>query len=386
MKTFKMFGTIVNDDSYKYCAEDVTPSDMKTFLDSVDPGEEVQIQVNSPGGHITAGLAIANMIKSRAASVKVTVFGIAASMASVIAAAAGKLEMAAGSFLMIHEPWGGVLGTAADMRKEADVLDSMKTAIIGFYASLFPGKTAEQINAMVCEETWIRGDQIAEYGLAATLIDGIPAFGCLAGPARFNKMPADAGKFYAFSKEMADKSAAGDPPAAEPPTGEPPAGEPPAGEPPAGDPPAGEPPAGEPPAGEPPAGEPPAGEPPAPPEDKPPQASLNVLALSAKLEEIEGKRRDLQSRCDKAEARIRDMESTHTAALQARDTKISSLESEVKTAETRISAMTLNALKGPSGGCAQSWTQALEECGGSYEKAAQKYAGLAAAYRTGKLK
>ncbi len=351
MKTFKMFGTIVNDDSYKYCAEDVTPSDMKNFLDSVDPGEEVQIQVNSPGGHITAGLAIANMIKSRAASVKVTVFGIAASMASVIAAAAGKLEMAAGSFLMIHEPWGGVLGTAADMRKEADVLDSMKTAIIGFYASLFPGKTAEQINAMVCEETWIRGDQIAEYGLAATLIDGIPAFGCLAGPARFNKMPADAGKFYAFSKEMADKSAAGEPPA-----------------------------------GEPPAGEPPAGDPPAPPEDKPPQASLNVLALSAKLEEIEGKRRDLQSRCDKAEARIRDMESTHTAALQARDTKISSLESEVKTAETRISAMTLNALKGPSGGCAQSWTQALEECGGSYEKAAQKYPGLAAAYRTGKLK
>lgn len=343
MKTFNLFGTIVGDESYKWAKEDVTPADFKAFLDSVPDGEEIKVQVNSPGGHVTAGLAIANMIKAKAASVTVSVLGIAASMASVIAAAAGKCEMAAGSFIMIHEPWGIALGSASELRKEADVLDSMKTAIIGFYASLFPGKSSDEIDALVKDETWIRGDQIEEYGLSATLSDSIPAFGSVSGPLKFAKIPKDAKKFYQFSKAMTKTPPSGESPAEEPPVEVPPVEEPPA-----------------------------------------PAPVSNLVALSQKLEEIEAKRRDLQSRCDKADAKIRELESTHSAALLERQNKISSLESEVQSAEQRISAMTLNALKGPSGGCAQSWQQALEECGGSYEKAINKYPGLAAAYRAGK--
>ena len=355
-KQFNMFGVIVDDGSEKWSEDDVTPSDIKNFLDSCEDSDEVEILVNSPGGNVTGGLAIANMIKMSSNKVTVKIIGMAASMASVIAAAADERLMGVASFLMIHNPWGFTVGTAEEMRKTADVLDSMRDSICNFYATLFPGKSKDDITGLLDAETWIRGDQIEEFGVSASLFDQIPAFACLHGPMDFKDMPEEAKEFYAFDKKMKDeyskpaakKTGAGDPA-------------------PEGD---------KPPEGS----KPPAGTK-LPEGKKPPED--NVVALSAKLEETETKRRDIQSKYDQLQARVREMETTHTAALQEKDTKISSLASEVKTAESRISAMTLNALKGPTGGCAQSWDEAVKECG-SYEAAVRKYPDLAAAYRKSK--
>lgn len=369
MKQFNLFGVIVGDAGEKWSQDDICPSDVKSFLDTCKKGEEVEILINSPGGCITSGLAIANMIKSSAAKITCNVVGIAASIGSVIAASGSCLLMSASSFLMVHNPWSIVFGDAKEMRKTADLLDSMRVSVCGYYAKLFPGKSEAQIIAMLDAETWIRGDQIEEFGVNASLSDDIPAFACVRGPVAFASMPEAAKQFYAFDKKLAKKypslNALEPEPVAEPePTPEPEPEPEPTPEPT-------------------PEPEPEPEPTPEPTPEPVPASSSNVVALSERLERTESARRDIQSRFDKLTAENARLVTDHQAELLAANAKLASLASEIQTAENRISAMTLSALKGPTGGCAQSWAEALIECG-SYEAAIKKYPTLAAAFRSRK--
>ena len=111
MKNFLIAGCIVDDDCDRYCHEDVTPTQVHSFLDGLRKGEEVTFEITSPGGSCTAGLAIANMIKKCSQEGHATtahVIGLAASMASVIACACDKLVMDSTAFMMVHNPWSTV--------------------------------------------------------------------------------------------------------------------------------------------------------------------------------------------------------------------------------------------------------------------------------------
>lgn len=144
---------------------EVTPAGVSAKLKEAGPGA-LTVRINSPGGVVVDGIAIASMLR-RHGNATAIVEGIAASAASVIAIGARRVVMAQGAYLMIHNPWSTAIGEAADLRKEASVLDSIAGELAKLYADASGGKlTAEQALAMMEEETWLTAEQAVEVGLA----------------------------------------------------------------------------------------------------------------------------------------------------------------------------------------------------------------------------
>lgn len=125
----------------------------------------IALHLNSPGGGVFDGIAIHNSLVDHPAQVHVTVDGIAASIASVIAMAGDTVTMGRGTEMMIHNPSGVVLGQADDMREMADLLDRLAVDIAGFYKTRAGGRRDAWLKAMAAE-TWYSADEAVEAGLA----------------------------------------------------------------------------------------------------------------------------------------------------------------------------------------------------------------------------
>jgi len=130
----------------------------------------VTVNVNSPGGDMFEGLAIYNLLREHPAEVTVRVMGVAASAASIIAMAGDRIEMGLGSFLMIHNSWGLVVGNQQDMRDAADTFAEFDAAMADIYAARTGGKP-EDIAAMMAAETWLRPETAIEKGFADATFD-----------------------------------------------------------------------------------------------------------------------------------------------------------------------------------------------------------------------
>ena len=162
-KSFNLFGDIVENDADRWFESDVTPGLVIGWLAKQEG--DVEININSNGGSVTGGLAIANAIKAyNKGEITCNVLGIAASMASVIACAGKRLCMGEGAFLMVHNPWTVTMGNAEELRKDADTLDKMRDSILGFYQSKCPGKTADDLKALMDAETWLNPADATENG------------------------------------------------------------------------------------------------------------------------------------------------------------------------------------------------------------------------------
>lgn len=122
------------------------------------------VEINSPGGNVWDGLSIYNQLRGRRAPVTTRVVGIAASIASIIALAGDKVEMAEAALMMIHDPSGMASGTSEDMRKMADALDQHAEVLVGVYAKK-TGKTPEAIRAAMKAETWFTTQEAIAFGL-----------------------------------------------------------------------------------------------------------------------------------------------------------------------------------------------------------------------------
>ena len=171
-KKFFIAGSIVDTDAERETYGDVTPSQVNAFLNKLGPNDDVQLDITSYGGSVSAGIAICNLLKQASANGHKTtahVIGIAASMASAIACACDELKIDANSFLMLHLPWTMTMGNAIDLRKEAEVLDQYRDALIAIYRTKFD-MWDDGINKMLIEETWIRGDSASLFGLKAEVI------------------------------------------------------------------------------------------------------------------------------------------------------------------------------------------------------------------------
>jgi ATP-dependent protease ClpP protease subunit len=195
MNKFNLFGDIVDNDGSKWFESDVTPAMFIGWLNKQD-GKDVEINLNSNGGSVSAGLAIANAIKAYPGNVRANVLGLAASMASVIACAADELSLGKGAFLMIHNPWSSTVGTADNLRHEADVLDAMKDSLIGFYLTKFD-RTKEELSDLMSAETWIAAEEAERYSLSVVPFAGedFQAAACLTRRA-FAKAPEAARAFF----------------------------------------------------------------------------------------------------------------------------------------------------------------------------------------------
>jgi ATP-dependent Clp endopeptidase proteolytic subunit ClpP len=122
------------------------------------------VEINSPGGNVWDGLSIYNQLRGRKAPVTTRVVGIAASIASIIALAGDKVEMADAALMMIHDPSGMASGTSEDMRKMADALDQHAEVLVGVYAKK-TGRSPESIRAAMKAETWFTTAEAIQFGL-----------------------------------------------------------------------------------------------------------------------------------------------------------------------------------------------------------------------------
>ena len=161
--TFNLLGDIVANDAERWFESDIVPGMVIGWLAKQDG--DIEININSNGGDVAGGLAIANAIKAYSKGKKTcNVLGVAASMASVIACAGDELKMGQGAFLMVHNPWTVTMGNAEELRKDADTLDKMRDSILSFYQSKAYGKTADDLKALMDAETWLSAEEAREAG------------------------------------------------------------------------------------------------------------------------------------------------------------------------------------------------------------------------------
>lgn len=142
----------------------VTASDFVRELGAVN-ASAIDVHINSPGGEIFDGIAIANALRAHPATVTTYVDSLAASIASVIALAGDRVVMAPNSQMMIHDGSGICLGNAADMREMAELLDRQSDNIAEVYAAK-AGGTVEEWRARMTAETWYTAAEAVEAGLA----------------------------------------------------------------------------------------------------------------------------------------------------------------------------------------------------------------------------
>ena len=129
----------------------------------------ILLRVNSPGGAVYEGIAIANALRSHPANVTVQVDGIAASIASVIAMAGDRVRMMPNAMLMLHDASGLTFGNAADHREMAELLDKISGNIADAYAARAGGSRDEWRQVMV-KETWYTAEEAVEAGLADEVV------------------------------------------------------------------------------------------------------------------------------------------------------------------------------------------------------------------------
>ena len=134
----------------------------------------INVEINSPGGDVFAGIAIYNALRASGKEIVVKVMGVAASAASLIAMAGDKIVMPKNSFLMVHNPWSFAMGNADELRKSADTLDKIGSSLLQTYTSR-TGLPEEEVAAMLATDTWLTADEALEKGFATEVVDEIKA-------------------------------------------------------------------------------------------------------------------------------------------------------------------------------------------------------------------
>lgn len=136
------------------------------FLDSSDPGKDISIYLNSPGGSVYAGLGIYDTMQFISSDVATICTGMAASMAAVLLVAGekGKRSALKHSRVMIHQPMGGVQGQASDIEITAREILKMKKELYTIISD-HSGKTYEQIEKDSDRDYWMTSQEALEYGM-----------------------------------------------------------------------------------------------------------------------------------------------------------------------------------------------------------------------------
>ena len=143
------------------------------FLESENPDKDISLYINSPGGEVTAGMAIYDTMQFIKPDVQTIVMGQACSMGSLLAQAGAKskrmiLPMARH---MIHQPSGGARGQATDMLIQVEEILAMKKNLTEIYvAHNTAGKTFDQLSTDMERDNYMSADQAVAYGLADKVI------------------------------------------------------------------------------------------------------------------------------------------------------------------------------------------------------------------------
>ncbi|HPT16670.1 MAG TPA: ATP-dependent Clp endopeptidase proteolytic subunit ClpP [Kiritimatiellia bacterium] len=146
------------------------------FLQSEDAAKDVSVYINSPGGSVTAGLAIYDTMQFLKCDVVTYCIGQAASMGAVLltAGSKGKRHALPGARIMIHQPWGGAQGTASDIHIQAQEILRLKEHLNGILAK-HTGKSIKEIAKDTDRDFFMSADEAAKYGLVDDVLGAAPA-------------------------------------------------------------------------------------------------------------------------------------------------------------------------------------------------------------------
>ena len=142
------------------------------FLESQDPEKDIHLYINSPGGTVTAGLAIYDTIQYIKSDVQTICLGQASSMGALLltCGTAGKRYVLPSSRILIHQPWGGVAGQAADIGLQAREIIRMKKIIIQYFAR-HTGKDEEQVARDLERDYYMSADEAVAYNLVDRILE-----------------------------------------------------------------------------------------------------------------------------------------------------------------------------------------------------------------------
>jgi ATP-dependent Clp protease protease subunit len=162
-------GTPINDDVANMIIAQLL------FLDADNPGRDIYLYINSPGGVVSSGMAIYDTMQFLRSPVATICMGMAASMGSFLLAAgrAGKRSALPHSRIMIHQPSGGAQGTAADIEIQAREIIYLRSQVNGLYAK-HTGRPLEQIERDMERDFFMSAEEAKAYGLIDTVITQSP--------------------------------------------------------------------------------------------------------------------------------------------------------------------------------------------------------------------
>lgn len=146
----------------------MTPKIVSAILRKAD-GEDITVNINSPGGDFFDGLAIHTLFAEYDGKVNMNILGMAASAASVVALAGDTINIAEAGFFMIHNAWSIAIGNRHDMQAVSDMLEQFDASMVTLYSKA-TGIDAKAIAKMMDNETWIVGSDAVDQGFASAIL------------------------------------------------------------------------------------------------------------------------------------------------------------------------------------------------------------------------
>ena len=142
------------------------------FLQMDDPEKDIHVYINSPGGSVTSGLSIYDTIQFVKPDVNTYCIGQAASMGAVLLAAGakGKRFVLPHSRVMIHQPWGGVQGQAADIHIQAQEIFRIKDQLEGILVK-HTGQTLDKIQTDTDRDFFMEAQEAKDYGIVDAVVE-----------------------------------------------------------------------------------------------------------------------------------------------------------------------------------------------------------------------
>jgi ATP-dependent Clp protease protease subunit len=187
----------------------VSASDFRRQLDAIGKVDTLNVAIGSNGGDVFTGFQIYNMLARHDARKIVTIEGIAASMASVIAMAGDEVVIPENSMIMIHDPTGGVSGSAEEIQSFAEAMKKMRQNIIDAYRSR-TGLSSKEVRAMMEKTTWLDAKEAKQLGFADTIEKPMAIVNAV-DLSRFPNVPAAFGRASTTEDAMTTAAKDGEP-------------------------------------------------------------------------------------------------------------------------------------------------------------------------------
>ena len=168
--------------------ESVTATAFAAELKKIKNVKTIDVRINSDGGEVFAAKAMYTLLRAHGGRIVVHIDGVAASAASYLAMAGDEIRIAESGFIMIHEARGNCWGTAADMRRRADMVEQVNKSVIEVYVART--KNSEKtVTDWMKDDFWMSGKDAVAKGFADKVVENHAMAACAITPGLYRNVP-----------------------------------------------------------------------------------------------------------------------------------------------------------------------------------------------------